>query len=204
MGYTTEFIGHIEIAPALNTAEQQYLSAFGHSRRCQVAPSPYDIPGNPAAAFERTSGEIDAYNSIATGQPSLWCGWHPCFEGCCLSFDGIEKFYNATRWMEYLIQHFLAPGAIAQRSGASWFGEFAFDHVLNGVIAACRRDTRRLYLIRVDNNIVSEETLWAPAIDYDEFPLLAYEKVKDDSRRRRRRRSSKQSAADLGVDGDIY
>ena len=203
MGYTTDFIGHIEITPELNPAEQQYLSAFGHSRRCQEADSPYDIPGNPAAERDKRPGDIDAYNTIASGQPSLWCGWQPCFEGCCLSHDGIEKFCAATEWMIYLIDHFLAPNAHAKRSGERWFDDFTFDHRLNGVIAACRRDSRRLYLIRVENNIVSEETLWAPEIDYDYFPLLAYEKARDESRRRRRRRSSKQSAAELRVDGGI-
>jgi hypothetical protein len=203
MGYTTDFIGHIEIAPALNSAEQQYLSAFGHSRRCQVAPSPYDIPGNPAAERDRTVSDIDAYNSIATGQPSLWCGWQPCFEGCCLSHDGIEKFYAATDWMVYLIEHFLTPRAHAKASGERWFDEFTFDHVLNGIIAACRRDSRKLYLIRVDDNVVSNEILWEPAIDPDTFPLLAYEKAIDEARQRRRRRLPRRPSNDLMIDSGV-
>lgn len=188
MGYTTDFLGHIEIAPALNTAEQQYLTAFGQSRRWQRSGGPYAVPANPAAEFAHEPDDTDAYNTPAAGQPSLWCGWQPCFEGCCLSHDGSEKFYAASLWLAYLIEHFLAPDAVAESAASPWLREFTFDHVLNGIIAACRRDTRELYLIHVEDNLVLEEPLWSPSTDIGPFPPLPYEEALDEARGARRRR----------------
>jgi hypothetical protein len=120
MGYTTDFIGHVEISPPLNKSEQLYLSAFAQSRRWQRPGGPYEVPGNPAAeaaeAADRPT-DLDAYNNTAAGQPSLWCGWQPCWDGCCLTYDGREKFYGATSWMQYLIDHYLTPQARAETSG---------------------------------------------------------------------------------------
>ena len=106
MGYTTDFIGHIDIHPRLTIAEQQYLLAFAASRRFNRAGGPYEVPGNPAADHDERPADLDMYNTPAPGQPSLWCGWQPCWDGCCLSFDGREKFYGATEWLGYLIDHF--------------------------------------------------------------------------------------------------
>ncbi|MET3803577.1 hypothetical protein ABIB25_000561 [Nakamurella sp. UYEF19] len=82
MGYTTDFIGHIEIEPPLNQHEQAYLAAFAGSRRCQTRSGPYDVPGNPAAddiewdsKSPWTAAETDQYNAVVAGQPGLWCGW---------------------------------------------------------------------------------------------------------------------------------
>jgi hypothetical protein len=182
MGYTTDFIGHIQVSPPLNDSEQQYLMAFGRSRRFDRPNGPYEVPGNPAAEYCDRPLDTDVYNTVAPGQPSLWCGWTPCWEGCCISFDGHEKFYAATSWMGYLIEHFLAPGAHAASSRQPAFEEFTFDHVLNGVIAACRRDTRELYLIRVERNVVREETIVAPVPEYFDMPDLPYEAEIDGSR----------------------
>jgi hypothetical protein len=175
MGYTTDFIGHVNITPPLNIAEQQYLAAFASSRRFDRAGGPYDVPRNPAAERSDHAVDLDAFNSTAPGQPSLWCGWCPCWDGCCLAHDGVEKFYGATAWMSYLIDHFLAPNAIAQDSGLAWFDEFTFDHTADGVIAACRRDTRELYLIRVDGYVVREEVLVPSAAQLAGRGLLPYE-----------------------------
>ena len=185
MGYTTDFIGHVDISPPLNEAEQAYLTAFAASRRCERPGGPYDVPPNPAAEAAHPVVDTDAYNVIAPGQPSLWCGWRPCWEGCCLSYDGHEKFYAATRWMTYLIDHFLASTAHARDSGLDCFRDFTFDHVLDGVIAGCRRDTRELYLIRVERNVVRKQTL-VPA-RFSDFGPLPYEIAKDEAETRRQR-----------------
>jgi hypothetical protein len=192
MGYTTDFLGHIDIDPPLNEAEQLYLRAFAESRRWDRPGGAYEVPRNPAANRDRRVRDIDGYNRVAPGQPALWCQWMPCWDGCCLSHDGIEKFYAATEWMSYLIDHFLAPHALAQDSGEEWFRDFTFDHRLDGIIAACRRDTRRLYLIRVDENAVREETLLPKALGLADFGPLPYEKMLDEERRRiSQRRSSR-------------
>ncbi|MDT4923371.1 MAG: hypothetical protein QOG01_1084 [Pseudonocardiales bacterium] len=194
VGYTTDMIGHIDVHPPLNQPEQLYLSAFRKSRRCRRPGGPYDAPYNPAADRVELSAETDDYNAVAVGQPSLWCGWTPCWDGCCLAHDGQEKFYSSTGWMAYLIDHFLAPGAHARRSGLDWFEDFTFDHTLNGIVACCRRDTRELYLIRVEQNAVREEVLWPAdprAADYGVLPYeAAFDQWNEGSRRRMQRRPS--------------
>jgi hypothetical protein len=103
------------------------------------------------------------------------------------SFDGSEKSYGATQWLAYLIDHFLAPRARAANTGLACFEDFAFDHVLDDIIAACRRDTRELYLIQVAHNILREKTLHAPDARFIDADRLPYEIATDDLRTRRRR-----------------
>jgi hypothetical protein len=192
MGYTTDFLGHIDIAPALNQDELEYLSAFSLSRRFARPDGPYAVPGNPMAALDSEPEQVDVetYNQIAPGQPQLWCQWVPCFDGCCLSFDGNEKFYRPIEWMRYLIQHFLKPGAVASKTGLPAFEHFTFDHQLNGIVVGCRRDTKQLYAINVKANRVTEKVLREGRPDYYNRPPLPYEEAIDraqqDSRRRRR------------------
>lgn len=192
MGYTTDFLGHIGITPSLNAAERVYLAAFSASRRCRHPDGPYSVPQNPAAERDGAAKVGASYSETAEGQPSLWCDWTPCWDGACLSHSGIEKSYNTTRWMAYLIEHFLAPDALAARSKLAYFDDFTFDHVLDGTVAACRRDTRELYLIRVQANQVREEVLVHPEPTYLDLPPLPYETEIDrrSQRRSRRRRST--------------
>jgi hypothetical protein len=52
MGFSTDFVGHIEIEPPLNDVEMSYLSAFAASRRYDRG-DPYDVPGNPCGGRQR-------------------------------------------------------------------------------------------------------------------------------------------------------
>ena len=130
MGHTTDFIGHVDIEPALNQDEIEYLTAFGLTRHFDRPDGPYAVSGNPMAAQdqERASVDTETYSSLGPGKPQLYCQWVPCLDGCCLSFDGNEKFYQPVAWMRYLIQHFLKPGALASKSGLPAFEHFTFDH----------------------------------------------------------------------------
>lgn len=180
MGYTTDFIGHVDVNPPMNRAEQEYLAAFGQSRRYDRPGGPYDVPGNPVAELTSPKSVSTAtLNRGAESQPGLWCDWTPCWDGCCLSYNGYEKFYNGTRWLIYLIEHFLRPGAYARASGLAQFAEFGFDHYLDGIIAGCRRDNKELFLIRVEDNQVREEVLRPADRRYVDFPPLAYEEEID-------------------------
>ena len=149
------------------------------------------MPPNPAADHERADDvPVRIFNKVAPGQPGLHCDWVPCWDGCCLAHTGYEKFYDATAWMRYLIDHFLRPGADASESGLSWFDGFTFDHRCDGVIAGCRRDNKELFLIRVEDNEVWEEVLRPADSRLLERELLAYEAFADrqeESRPRRRR-----------------
>jgi len=188
MGYTTDFVGHIDIHPPLNDAEIDYLLAFAGSRRCVREGGPYAVPGNPAAEDPRDF-PVDDYNASAPGQPGLWCGWEVCWDGCCLTWSGNEKSSAMPEWLRYLIGHFLKPRASA--SGHPGFEEFGFDHVLDGQVVGCRRDTKELFAIVVENNRVTTRVLTPPDPRYSDFPPLPYETQNDasarPSRRRRRR-----------------
>ena len=193
MGYTTDFIGHVECDPPLNEAEQVYLLAFASSRRYHRPGGPYEVPGNPAAEEAEMPVDRVAYNTVGPGQPSLWCDWQPSWNGCCLSPGGAEKFYGASEWMAYLIDHFLRPDALAKKSAAPWLAGFTFDHQLNGVVAACRRDTHGLFLIEVADNVVSEHPLLVPRSRPEGAGPLPYEASIDRlTARRVRRRGSRE------------
>lgn len=191
MGFTTDFIGHVDIEPALNRSEIAYLMAFAQSRRFDRPGGPYDVPGNPRAE-DPDDVPTDQYNEVAPGQPGLWCSWVPCWEGCCLAFDGTEKFYQPVPWLRYLITHFLKPGALASRSDAPWFRDFTFDHVLDGMVVGCRRDNKELFALTVTGNRVREKVLRPADARYLDLPPLAYEAAidREQARRAKRRRGS--------------
>ena len=192
MGYTTDFVGHVDIEPALNQDEMEYLTAFSLSRRFDRPEGPYAVPGNPVAEWdrERADVDVDTYNRVAPGQPQLWCQWVPCLDGCCLTFSGHEKFYEPVAWMRYLIQHFLKPGARASRSGLPAFEHFTFDHRAEGMVVGCRRDSKELFAIQVKDNRVTKKVLRPGAPELQWREPLPYEQEIDrwelSSRRRRR------------------
>lgn len=55
--------------------------------------------------------------------PGLWCQWVPTIDRMGIEWDGGEKFYNYVEWIEYLIQHFLAPSGYVVNGTVSWKGE---------------------------------------------------------------------------------
>ena len=95
--------------------------------------------------------------------------------------------------MDYLIDHFLRPGALASTSDDRAFAAFTFDHRVDGVVAARRQDTRRLWLIQVIDNEVVERTLVEGENEAMVWGLMPYERQanaeRDEVARRRRSRS---------------
>lgn len=151
MGYTTEFTGRVAIQPSLNPTEITYLRDFANSRRM-------NRPVGPYATSEHSYSELgfESYNRPPAGQPGLWCGWVPAADGTAIEWNGVEKFYEATAWMTYLIDHFLKPGGRAQDEPG--FEHFTFDHVLNGTIDAQGEDSDDTWqLIVKDNEVTSTE-----------------------------------------------
>ncbi len=131
MGYTTEFLGRVEVVPPLNAEEIEFLKKFNATRRMYRKNGPYFVDGGGYLGQGRDADVID-YNSPSAGQPGLWCQWTPTDDGAAIEWDGGEKFYDSEEWMQYLIDHFLKPGACAA-------GELKFlqaNHVLNGIIKA--------------------------------------------------------------------
>ena len=187
MGYTTDFLGHFTITPALNPAEVEYLTAFGQSRRWDRPEGPYAVPDNPRADDLDTRSS-ERRNRPAPGQPQLYCQWVPCPEGCCLSSDGHEKFYAPVPWLRYLQEHFLGPQALAAGSGLATFADFTFDHALDGVVVARRRDTRRMWTIRAEDGSITEEDLCPGEPESQVWGTFPFEEEIDRTSRRRRRR----------------
>lgn len=139
MGYSTDFAGHVEIQPQLNDVELSYLRRFAGHR-------PWDDEGK----LRETCG---------SREPGSNCQWELCDRGHCLQWNGREKFYRSDQWMRYLIDTFLRPGAHASRCDDLAFDGFTFDHTCSGIVAASRRDTLRLTLIRVEANVVRTQVL---------------------------------------------
>jgi hypothetical protein len=157
MGVNTDYLGHVEIVPNLNQAEYDYLHAFARSRRSYRPGGPYAVsPEDPDTGNGKR--EVELYNQIADGQPGYWCQWVPCPHGCCLVWNGHEKFYAGPAWLQYLIDHFLRRDAHARTSGDPQFTGFTFDHEMNGIIVGEQGDNRELFLLRVEANEVTTES----------------------------------------------
>lgn len=154
MGYTTDFEGSVQIEPPLNQEEIDFLVKFNETRRMSREKGPYFVDGDGAFGQDH-EGDIIDYNSPPAGQPGLWCQWRPTDDGTALKWDRGEKFYHATDWMEYLIWHFLKPGAFA----ASALPFLQANHTLNGVILAQGEDINDRWKLIVGDNNVSIQTL---------------------------------------------
>jgi hypothetical protein len=158
MGETVTYLGHVDVRPSLNQSEYDYLYAL-------------------------TEPWLHEEDSSAPGQPDRCCDWEPCPHGCCLSWNGREKFHAGVVWMEYLIDHLLRP--VAERRGDPRLTGFTFDHRLDGLVVGERSWSRELFAIRVHDNEVSHELLrrgeplpWEPGWDGlypEDRPWLAAE-----------------------------
>jgi hypothetical protein len=148
MGYTTEFDGRIEIVPPLNGEEIAYLNLFAGTRRMDREEGPYHAEDDGDFGQSRAPGIRD-YNRPPAGQPNLWCNWVPTDDGTAIEWNGGEKFYDASEWMAYIIDHFLKPGAAAP------LPFLQKNHTLNGTIDAQGEDRNDRWLLVVEDNRVS-------------------------------------------------
>lgn len=62
--------------------------------------------------------------------------WEPNENGTTIRWNGGEKFYSATEWLEYIIKEFIKPNS----------------YILNGVVEAKSREEH--YAINCYNNVV--------------------------------------------------
>ena len=152
MGYTTEFDGQVTIDPPLNEREIEFLKKFNETRRMQRKNGPYYVDSGGFMGQDHEK-DIENYNQPPTGQPSLWCQWTPTSDGKAIQWDGGEKFYSSTEWMEYIIKHFLCENPKAKARLP-----FLQGHVVNGEIEAQREDSDDIWKIVVTNNKVESVT----------------------------------------------
>lgn len=156
MGYTTDFYGSVKVSPPLNEHEVSYLKEFNGTRRMDRENGPYFVKGE--GSFGQGSGPDTVYhhNSPPAEQPGLWCQWVPNEDGSEIEWDNGEKFYESVEWMEYLIQHFLKEGALAQGNTTDErFAHFTFDHTVNGRIRAEGEDSEDRWELVVEDNVVT-------------------------------------------------
>lgn len=152
MGYTTEFEGSVSIDPPLNQQEVEFLVKFSNSRRMNRKNGPYFVDGSGWHGQGQDDDIID-YNDPPEGQPGLWCKWIPNTDGTAIVWTGAEKFYSSFEWMEYIIDHFLAPNAIAKDQ----LPFLQANHIVNGEIYAQGEEHDDTWKLVVENNKVSRK-----------------------------------------------
>lgn len=164
MGYSTTYLGRLDITPRLNDAETTWLRAFRRTQRAFHPDDPYAVPMHPSAEYltnplaTRDGGDCWSWPSAgASGLPR--CDWEPSVDGSCLHWSEVEKSNTAVSELSYLIDHFLRPHALASTDGRADFAPFTFDHRVDGTIAALRGDSRELFLIVAVNNQITTRTL---------------------------------------------
>lgn len=199
MGYTTDFVGWIQIDPPLNEHETEYLRAFNRTRRWDRPEGPYVVLSHPLADDE-SGGDVDVRNRLAPGEPGLWCPWTPTSDGSALVFDGVEKAYRSTEWLRYVIDTFLAPEATVASVNDPQFAAFTTDHVCDGAVAACRRDTGQLSVLFVTDNEVDERVLLPGVPEGVVWAGLPYEPDED---RWRNRAAVRRAAYDERLVGRV-
>ena len=161
MGYSTDFSGELTIAPPLNADQVAYINKFSETRRMkrdetttQTLPDPlreavglpvgkdggYYVGGGGYRGQQHDQAGLVAYNYQPDDQPSLWCQWVVTEDGSKLEWNGSEKFYSYTQWLEYLIEHFFTPWGVKLNGQIRWFGEDSDDrgviHVRDSVVRA--------------------------------------------------------------------
>lgn len=147
MGYTTDFEGQFTLNKPLLYVHQQYLRAFAKTRRMRrdprkasTMPDPwreavglpigveggYFVGGTGMAGQDHDASILD-YNREPDEQPGLWCQWIPTDDGMGIKWDGGEKFYHYTEWLNYLIEHFFTRWGYVISGQVAYSGESRRD-----------------------------------------------------------------------------
>ncbi|HEY3994269.1 MAG TPA: hypothetical protein VGM01_15475 [Ktedonobacteraceae bacterium] len=83
------------------------------------------------------------HNVPPPGVPGFWCHWEPNIEGTALQWNGIEKFGYYSRWLQFLLEHFLVPWGYRLDGQVYWRGEHQNDRgviiVINNEITTKER-----------------------------------------------------------------
>ena len=165
MGYTTYFEGGVTIDPPLNETEIKYLNKFAQTRRMDREKGQYYVGGEGDFGQARED-DIRDYNRPPEGQPGLWCQWVPVVDKTdevtgdpvsanVIEWDGGEKFYYATEWMQYIIDHFIGENPLAKLNQPEHF-DFLQGHKVNGEIFADGEEPGDHWKIVVKDGIARE------------------------------------------------
>jgi len=155
MGYSTDFEGRIEIVPALSAEEVSFLEKFADTRRMDRENGPYHVDGSGFMG-QNADSDVRNHNGPPFGQPGLWCNVVPTDDGTALEWSGNEKSYDMAEWMAYIVKHFVGTNPAAKSELP-----FLQGHTLNGTMSAQGEDPSDMWLLHVENNVVSIEDLVA-------------------------------------------
>lgn len=107
MGYQTEFEGTFNIFPSLTPEHKEILDEFAEMRHHHPKNHNRPDPNKPDA---------------------FYCQWVVDEGGSVLGWDGSEKFYNYTEWLEYLIRKFFGPWGYLLNGEVRFRGEEFSDY----------------------------------------------------------------------------
>ena len=153
MGYSTDFDGEFTITPKLSSDDNTFLTKFANTRRIARNvgveyghEGEFYVDGSGDFGQEKDDTIID-FNRPPNTQPGLWCEWIPNDNGDALEWNGGEKFYNYTEWLQYLIDKILLPRGYTVNGECLWNGEDSADFgkivVLNNLVTV--KEGRRVY-----------------------------------------------------------
>ena len=144
MGYRTSFTGSLESDKPIQDIHENYINRFAETRRMKRKESStvllhdperlavnlpvgkdggYFVSGKGFMGQDKDDSILDN-NIPPTGQPSLWCQWIVNENGEIV-WDGGEKFYYYTEWLQYLITHFFSIWGYNLNGEIEWQGEEA-------------------------------------------------------------------------------
>lgn len=167
MGYSTDLYGSLKFNKPVTEELRNYINKFGGTRRMkrdveklkETFPDWKDLCFNgslgPDGAYfiggkgffgQDSDDSIIGYNYPPAGQPGLWCKW--MINGDELEWDGNEKFYYYTEWLEYLISHFFGPLGYVLNGEIEWQGE---DYDDFGTICVTDNQVTKKYGIRISS-----------------------------------------------------
>jgi hypothetical protein len=131
------FTGHIRIQPALNEAERAHVMMLTDSNGT--------LRGTPTGRGDRAV-------------PFAHLAWEVCATGCCLTWNSrLEASRMMLPSLQFLVDHLLRRGAKGE--GLEPFGEFTFDHVLDGAVMGRGYGDPEARLVEVTGNRASERIL---------------------------------------------
>lgn len=129
------FLGRIEVRPPLNESEREYLIDLAHSGST--------LRGTPTGRGERSV-------------PFARLAWESCPDGCCLTWNGLERPVHLMSSLRFLVDHLFRAGA--KVAGHRRFPDFTCDHVLDGVVAV-REGTSHLYVAELTANRITGRSM---------------------------------------------
>lgn len=165
MGYTTWFSGSFQFNKPVTDGLREYINKFSSIRHMkrdvqkikEIYPNwekecflkELGVDGEFFVGGDGGYGQVDksilSINNPGGSCPELWCQWIINEDGE-LTWDGNEKFYGYTEWLEYLINNFFAPCGYILNGDVEFQGEDEEDF---GIIKVTDNKVEISYGIRV-------------------------------------------------------